>query len=287
MKTLSPEFALAVECCRWPRSDAGALAVARSAEVVDWPLFHRVVHRHRVEGLVWDALRQADVGVPGVTAAPLARAASDIVRQNFLILAESLNLDQRLEAAGVATLFIKGLTLGMLAYGTVSLKRGWDIDIIVPVEQLRRRSPCSATPAIAANIRGRQERRRSRRLSPAEPRTSVWQDDRGFFVELHTALVDNERLLPGLDARAPSQAVELTQGRSLRTLARDELFAYLCVHGASSGWFRLKWIADLAAWLGGNSADENDRLYRSSQALGAGRAAARRCSLPTICSRLR
>jgi hypothetical protein len=57
----------------------------------------------------------------------------------------------------------------------------------------------------------------------------------------------------------------------LPTLAGDELFAYLCVHGASSAWFRLKWIADLAALLSSCSPGEIARLYERSQQLGAGR----------------
>ena len=66
----------------------------------------------------------------------------------------------------------------------------------------------------------------------------------------------------------------MASGLSLPTLAPDELFAYLCVHGSSSVWFRLKWIADLAALIGGADQAEIERLYRRSQRLGAGRAAA-------------
>ena len=40
------------------------------------------------------------------------------------------------------------------------------------------------------------------------------------------------------------------------TLADEPLYAYLCVHGASSAWFRLKWIADLNALLAGRTAEE-------------------------------
>ena len=49
---------------------------------------------------------------------------------------------------------------------------------------------------------------------------------------------------------------------------------YLAVHGASSAWFRLKWIADVAALLAPLPQVEIERLYRSAAASGAGRAAA-------------
>ena len=68
---------------------------------------------------------------------------------------------------------------------------------------------------------------------------------------------------------------ELLRGalESLSDLATDELFAYLAVHGASSAWFRLKWISDFAALVHGRAGEEIVRLYRRSQELGAGRAA--------------
>ena len=95
----------------------------------------------------------------------------------------------------------------------------------------------------------------------------------GTHVELHTALADHPMLLPGIDIRSPLQEVRVADGISLPTLRIEELFAYLAVHGASSAWFRLKWIADLAALLDGRSAQEIGSLYRRSQELGAGRAA--------------
>jgi hypothetical protein len=45
------------------------------------------------------------------------------------------------------------------------------------------------------------------------------------------------------------------------------------VHGASSAWFRLKWISDFAALLHGRGAEDIRRIYDQSQDLGAGRAA--------------
>ena len=92
-------------------------------------------------------------------------------------------------------------------------------------------------------------------------------------VDLHVAAADNPMLIPGITAYSPTQEVDIGNGIRLKTLARDELVAYLAVHGASSLWFRLKWIADFAALVDGSSGMEFRRLYMRSQELGAGRAA--------------
>lgn len=95
----------------------------------------------------------------------------------------------------------------------------------------------------------------------------------GLHVELHTALVDNPLLLPGIGLASRIRCVEVIPGGQLPTLETDELFAYLCVHGASSGWFRLKWLADLAALISRLQPCEITRLFCRSRELGAGRAA--------------
>jgi hypothetical protein len=53
----------------------------------------------------------------------------------------------------------------------------------------------------------------------------------------------------------------------------DILFAYLAAHGAHSGWFRLKWLADITALLR-HDPGAIEAHYRRAQALGVGRCAA-------------
>jgi hypothetical protein len=104
---------------------------------------------------------------------------------------------------------------------------------------------------------------------------SVWVDDaRRLTVELHTALSDNVGLLRGVGLDSPRQQVALRGAATLPTLATEPLFAYLAIHGASSAWFRLKWIADVAALLAPMAGEEIEPLYRAALVLGAGRAAA-------------
>jgi hypothetical protein len=67
------------------------------------------------------------------------------------------------------------------------------------------------------------------------------------MLELHSRPTENVALLPTIGLGSPRQIVTVAGGAELPTLAPAPLFAYLCVHGAASAWFRLKWLADLAA----------------------------------------
>jgi hypothetical protein len=104
---------------------------------------------------------------------------------------------------------------------------------------------------------------------------SVWRKPAGdIHLELHTRLTANRHLLPGMNVHTAQQRVEVVPGSALPTLAVEEMFAYLCVHGSSSAWFRLKWLADFAGLIKNCSSSEITRLFKRSQELGAGRSAA-------------
>ena len=169
---------------------------------------------------------------------------------------------------------MKGLTVGAMAYGNPHVKAAIDIDLLIERADLDRAVHLLRDGGYQAMIPA----------DPVEPdrlsawhrksKESVWtKGSPSLQIDLHTRTADNPRLIPGIRARSPSQSVDVGDGNSLPTLAEEELFAYLAVHGASSAWFRLKWIADFAGFVFRLAGAEIDRLYRRSQQLGAGRAA--------------
>ncbi|HEX8263553.1 MAG TPA: nucleotidyltransferase family protein [Allosphingosinicella sp.] len=282
---LPAEFMLIAACCRWPPSPERDRAVcAAAAGEIDWTLAAQIAERHRVEGLAWNALRQAGVAAPPEAAERIRAAAAGIARQNLVLTAESLRLAGRLEEAGIPHLFVKGVALGALIYGSVGPKMGWDIDLLVPLASVEEAAAVLEAAGYRLDIpAGPKARERLARFHEHWKET-VWRsEDRSLTVELHTRLADNPALLPRVGTESPVQRVEVAKGRFLPTLGTDELFAYLCVHGASSAWFRLKWIADVGALLAPASPEEVERLYRRSQTLGAGRASAQALLL---CQRL-
>ncbi|MEO7178845.1 MAG: nucleotidyltransferase family protein [Allosphingosinicella sp.] len=281
---LPREFELVTACCRWPPTAERDGAVLAAAERVDWTLVARIAERNRVEGLVWNALRRAGASLPAEIGGRLQASADRIARQNLLLTAESLRLDGLLDRARVRRLFVKGISLGVLAYGSIGPKMGWDIDLLVPLESVEEAAVTLEAAGYRLLLPGGAKGRERLGLWHRAWKESVWITPGGkLTVELHSRLSDNPILLPGMGSDSPVQQVEVSRGRFLATLRTDELFAYLCVHGASSAWFRLKWIADVGALLGACPPREIERLYRRSQEMGAGRSAAQALLL---CERL-
>jgi hypothetical protein len=101
-------------------------------------------------------------------------------------------------------------------------------------------------------------------------RETVWHHpQRGTTVELHVGLSDTTALLGSVGTASPRQRVPIA-GIALPTLAEEQLFAYLCVHGTCHGWARLKWLIDAAAMIykGSHSPAEWRRIAAEN---GAGR----------------
>jgi hypothetical protein len=268
--TFAAEFKLALNCCQ--RSFRGEMSAAITLpKGLDWLKFLRLVRFHRIEGLAWNAL--SDVEIPDDVRARLSGAASAIAAQNLEALAECRSLHDRFEAANVPLLFLKGLTLGALAYTNPLIKAAIDVDLLIDSKHLRN---------AADVLRNAQYDLVAPRHVPDDATLSAWhvswkesvwgKDSPRLQIDLHTRTADNPRLIPSIGAHSPCQIVAVANEARLPTLADEELFAYLAVHGASSAWFRLKWISDFVGLVHDRSGDEIIHLYQRSQQLGAGRA---------------
>ena len=273
---LTAEFRLVAACCEWPATEARNERLRRLSEVsLDWELVLKLAARHRVEGLIHRALSEAEAEAPDAVRAALARSAAAIGTQSLLQSAESARLQRLLLAEGIEPVFMKGVTLGALAYATLGVKQAWDIDLLVAPEAAEPAARILQQAGYLRSMPGSEVSDELFREWISVCKESLWIHEKsGMVVELHTALVDNPSLLPGISARSGLQVVDIGPGVALPTLRTEELFAYLCVHGAAHAWARLKWLADVAALLRKLGAAEAERLYRRSIQLGAGRSSA-------------
>lgn len=267
----SSEFRLAVDCCAssFRRSDARA---PHAEPGVEWPRFLEIVRFHRIEGLVWNALSFPKVSWQDNAKAALSEAVSTIAARNLRMAADCQTLLSSFEAAGVPLLFLKGLPLAGLAYTNPALKSAIDIDLLIDATDLQSAADLLRESGYVLVAPRPSPHDRSLRAWHRGWKESVWAKA-DLQIDLHTRTADNPQLIPDIDVHCPRQSVRINQALELPTLADPELFAYLAVHGASSAWFRLKWVSDFAGFLYERSSEELTRLYRRSQELGAGRAA--------------
>jgi Uncharacterised nucleotidyltransferase len=273
--TVSPEFRLAAACAMWPPSDRRIEAIrAAASEALDWPRFLRVAQRHRVVGLIHDGLTRAQPDVPPEIAHEIGARSAELVGESLTMAAGAVRLQRLFDAAGLPILFVKGASLATLAFGTLGLSSGQDIDLLVPLETL----PAATALMVRAGYRrfdppSEVDEAQLRLLLPLRKDLGFVHQETGLRIELHWRLFLNPYAMTEASFMAGSRVVPLSGVHGLRTLGEEDLFAYLCMHGALHWWNRLKWLADINALLAAAPESGVERLVRAAQARGAGRAA--------------
>lgn len=276
------QFRVLALLCADVRSGRRTGEVAQAASAVeDWAGFADLVAWHRVTGLAHAAILRVPEAFPPDLRRDLAKKASVIAVGNLAVASETAQLQRLFDGAGIEATFFKGATLAQRAYGTLLTKQSKDVDFLVPVGDLAR--------AIGLlESRGYVLEDPPRALNEAQWASMVTfgmevqmvNTRTRIRVEPHWKLTANPGLLASAQVLAAvGKGGDDIAGIPIRTLHPDDLYAYLCVHGAASGWFRLKWLADLNALIEDATLGELDRLDRHAQSRGAGGSSALALSL--------
>ena len=205
----------------------------------------------------------------------IGEGAMTLARENLALAAEAVRLHRLFAEARIPHLFLKGVALAVLAYGNLAVRHGKDIDLLVEPDT----AVAAARILEGAGYRRHQPPARLsetqlRRLRPVRKDSAHLHEDGTREVELHWRLFDNPHVMAGISSGAASRVVAMSPGIGLPTLAEEDLFAYVCAHGASHCWYRLKWLADVGGLLTSASDADLERLYRAAAARGVGPAAA-------------
>lgn len=258
VRRFSAEFKLALSCARWPLRTVDQTEICRLVrEPLNWQLFKRIVERNQVLPLVYhnllsalpkdydnEILRSFRATVIGYAAQAMSQAA------------ELVRVTKSIRGAGFEIAALKGISLSVLAFGNLAMRSPGDIDLLVPQASVFE---------IERVLKGLG-------YSRVEPRTELtpkrlkhylryykhftyFSEATATPLELHWRLFHNIPLLRETNVKfPPTMPVEIGTN-IVNTLSREELFLYLCVHGAIHGWPILKWLADIRALLGAMDED--------------------------------
>ena len=248
------------------------MVCAAASAAIDWDRFASIIARNRISALAKDALDRADIKPPALIAAQLAHGQTKAAFNSLAQARESIRLQRAFDAAGLPALIIKGAPLAMLAYGDLGRKESWDIDLLTDEGSVLCARHLLEELGYALSAPTNLNDTQFARWLPNSVEAAFHHAETGITMELHWGLVDNDRLLAGVGSASEAQVVSLGPG-NVKTLADAPLFAYLCVHGAAHNWSRLKWLADVGAFLGNRSVQEVEQLYYTAYKLGSERPA--------------
>ncbi|HET9763696.1 MAG TPA: nucleotidyltransferase family protein [Casimicrobiaceae bacterium] len=237
---------------------------------IDWTEVVRMALDHGVGGLL---CRSIGALPPGLVPDDIAAAATIYLdrakTEGALLLGQLTDALDALDAGDIASLPFKGPALGALAHASPTIRPSRDIDVLV--------HPRDMDGAIAAL--GRLGYRLTESLPPKAMAACYesYGQDIVFAagrapVEPHCAFTPSTLAvdldLAGIWRRASPLVLD---GRTVRTLSLEDTLLVACLHGSKERWWRLLWIADVAALIHRHSTIDWPVLMERARAAGAQR----------------
>jgi Uncharacterised nucleotidyltransferase len=248
----------------WDASSGQTITIASDA---DWTAIIQAALHHGVAGLLCRSLRRLP---PGEIAPDILHAAGVYIEESDARGAERVaqlfEILDVLAGADIPAIPFKGAALGVLAYGSATLRPSRDIDVLVhkqdmdrtvaALHQLQYRLGEIFTPRIMAacfETYGQDILFAEGRL-PLEPHWSF--SPKALAVDLD---------IDGLwDRASPSDLA----GRVTLTLSPEDTLLVACLHGSKEKWWRLLWVADIAAFIHRHPTLDWDVTIKRAEASG-------------------
>ena len=215
---------------------------------VNWETFLKLAARHVVRPLVFQTIKLVCWDdVPTKIQHELMRFNKANIQKSFIFTAELLRLLDLFQKNAIAIATFKGPVLAHSAYDHVSRREFSDLDVIVREVDLAKAEKILIDRGYRADFPDRDYR--SAFLS-YQGQYAFRHNEMGLSVDLHWRLSSK-----GVGCPIPSgemwQRLETITiaGRTIPTLARDDLALFLAAHGTKEGWRSLIWVCDFAEFL--------------------------------------
>jgi hypothetical protein len=230
-----------------------------------WRHFLNLISAHGVLPLAYQAIHKyAKDAISTENYNHLKQNYMSTVGRNMLMAAELIKVMALLEKNGIESLAFKGPTLAQMAYGDISLRYNWDLDLLIRKEQLEQ----------AIELLKSQGYEPAFQMTPAQYKSyaSISHDfclysPRGDIpIELHWRLFSNEFMVHIDDADFFANSSEVTiQGKPIKSFNTEQLLVYLATHGAKHQWERMEWLVDIARVIEKQSIDWDHLVSISEQ----------------------
>jgi hypothetical protein len=227
---------------------APLLGEAPSAVAIDAQIAEFGIRRHRVGPLLYAAQKTGNLDAD---AAVLARLAQQY-RTNVLRIAMTdgflRDLAGKFLAAQIPWLAFKGVPLARQLYPDPAWRHAHDVDVLVPAALHARASHLLLGDGLKiVNTRLRPDHWLERASAAIAKDVMFRQPKMGIDMELHRRLFfgrDEENAVPLLRETFRPRLGQTPTDIPVAPAGAGSVF-YLLLHGASSRWFRLKWLVDL------------------------------------------
>jgi hypothetical protein len=235
---------------------------------LDWDLLRRLATHHGVFPLVYQKMKSPEGDrTPESAKSEFRRLYLKNAGRNLLLAQKLLELLNLFRDNGIEAIPFKGPVLAAWAYGSVSLRRFCDLDILVRPQDIGRTADLLSSrgfvPACRlSKLQQRVHRRFTCELGFVQPDENLHLDIHWRFAALYLA--------PGfaaIDPFARSRKI-VFEGGEIATLPPDILLLFLCLHGTFHLWTSLSHVSDIARVVETGGVWDWDGLLKKGEETG-------------------
>ncbi|MEI6385674.1 MAG: nucleotidyltransferase family protein [Spirochaetota bacterium] len=242
-KLISPELKLAALLSK-PTMTASQ--IGQSLELInsiDITRFRALLDQHRIWPCVYINIRDHFVTLfPDDLFAYLHKKFQQNIRQSnqhFITYGELLHL---FKSADIPVRTLKGIPLAKKLYGDIVKRHSHDIDLIIPADQINKAHEKLMNTGYGCEVYD-QLSKYQRLIYLKSVKDITYTSKAGVMLELHVRPCQYSTALSKYYTR------QLFDGTALEDKSNYELI-YLCWHGTQTFYHRLKWLVDIALYIG-------------------------------------
>ena len=211
---------------------------------INWHVFLKVIKHHRLYPIIYrklqDGFRQE---IPDEIMEQLRSLYQQNTFQMMKLSAEMERVSVCLQEQGIRCLFLKGPALGYQLYGNLSMRTSNDIDLLISIKDLEK------TDAILLQ-RGYQRDAYTRSVLGdwkwKNHHVEYIHPDTLHKIEIHWKLHPGRAKEPSFDQLWNRKQASSLSKQPVYIMGNEDLYIFLMIHGARHGWYRLRWLVDLA-----------------------------------------
>ncbi len=251
MDVIAPADAALLCACARRRSDEAYVRALIAGGPVEWDAVLRAAAAHGVTELLFEPLKDPDLGVPWVIRDRLERKVLEATGENLKRTAELALLLRHLADNGIRALAFKGPTLAAGIYGHPGRRVSSDLDIFIHRRDVTRVRPLLTS--LGYQVPPALPWRSGSLLYgwfPAAGRDDVLTPgaERQTSIDVHAAFAA-WRCGIQLDADElfERSIVTAVAGYDVATLHAEDLLIVLAIHGMNHCWWPLRLVSDIDA----------------------------------------
>ena len=230
MQEFPPEFQLLLYCAR-SQPASGLIKQVVDDFAIDWGKLLALADQHCVRPLLLQSLRAAcwDAVPPSVRLG-LERICKSNAQKNLLLAAELLRLLRSFNENDVPVVAFKGAILAEAVYGDLSLRDVCDLDLLIGGQDLTKAEDILLACGYTAQFPDRDYRAA---FLSYQGQFAFRRGQSDLWVDLHWQFYPDGVVFPIQAAEVwPRLTRETIAGRTVPSLAHDDLALFLAAHGA-------------------------------------------------------